>query len=209
MLRIHAWAGLPFVRLQHTVVFHLNPRETQVAEIGLRLPLRGGGDGILCRSASEPQRTVTLPPGGALTLAQQEDNHFRQLETGSGGPRVSEGERTEGWLTAESAAGGLGVAMRHMAEQHPTALQAGGGGIAAMPWHHPEGRLLSLERYSEEVAWHEGEGVYSDGTGAARTTELFAAWFAPETRRQPWGVCAACCGRPTRRSTRVICPDAR
>ena len=179
VLRIHAWAGQPFVRLQHTVVFHLNPRETQVAEIGLRLPLRDGGGGILCRSASEPHRAAALPPGGELLLAQQEDNHFRQLETGSGGPRVSEGERTEGWLTAESPAGGLGVAMRHMAEQHPTALQAGGGGIAAMPWHHPEGRLLSLERYSEEVAWHEGEGVYSDGTGAARTTELFAAWFAP------------------------------
>ena len=109
VVRIHAFAGQPFVRLQHTIVFHLNPRETQVAEIGLRLPLRDGGGAILCRSASEPHRAAALPPGGELLLAQQEDNHFRQLEAGSGGPRVSEGERTEGWLTAESAAGGLGV----------------------------------------------------------------------------------------------------
>ena len=177
VVRVHAFAGQPFVRLQHTVVFTLNPRETQVAEIGLRLPLPDGGGEILCRSAAEPHRAVALPAGGELLLAQQEDAHFRQIETGGDG-RVSEGERTKGWLTAESGAGGLGLAMRHMAEQHPTALRVAGGGIAAMPWHHPEGRLLSLGRYSEEVAWHEGEGVYSDGTGAARTTELFAAWFA-------------------------------
>ena len=97
-VRIHAFAGQPFVRLQHTVVFTLNPRETQVAEIGLRLALPDGGEGTVCRSASEPHRAVTLPPGGELLLAQQEDAHFRQIETGGEG-RVSEGERTEGWLT--------------------------------------------------------------------------------------------------------------
>ena len=66
-----------------------------------------------------------LPGGGELLLAQQEDAHFRQIETGGEG-RASEGKRTEGWLTAESGAGGLGLAMRHMAEQHPTALRVSG-----------------------------------------------------------------------------------
>ena len=158
VVRIHVFAGQPFVRLQHTVVFHLNPR----GDAGRRdrpAPAPGRWRRGGSSAGRRPSRSALrpCPPGGELLLAQQEDNHFRQLESGGDG-RVSEGERTEGWLTAESGAGGLGLAMRHMAEQHPTALRVSGGGIAAMPWHHPEGRLLSLERYSEEVAWHEGEG---------------------------------------------------
>ena len=179
VLRIHAYAGQPFVRLLYTVVFHLNPRETQVEELGLKLPM-GAGEGFVGRVAARPEVAVDLGPGGELLLAQQEDNHYRLFETTGGARRVSEGERTEGWLTRESDAGGLGVAMRHMAEQHPTALRANaGGGIDALVWHHPEGRLLSLARYSEEVAWHEGEGVYADGTGTAKTSELFVTWFPP------------------------------
>ena len=46
----------------------------------------------------------------------------------------------------------------------------------------PEGESLDLARYSEEVAWHEGEGVYSDGMGTARTRELFLTFFEPSER---------------------------
>ena len=127
VLRIHAYAGQPFVRLLYTVVFHLNPRETQVEELGLKLPM-GAGEGFVGRVAARPEVAVDLGPGGELLLAQQEDNHYRLFETTGGARRVSEGERTEGWLTRESDAGGLGVAMRHMAQQYPTALRATAGG---------------------------------------------------------------------------------
>ena len=33
--------------------------------------------------------------------------------------------------------------------------------------------VLSLKRYAEEVAWHEGEGVYADGTETAKSSEFF------------------------------------
>ena len=32
---------------------------------------------------------------------------------------------------------------------------------------------LRYARYAEEVAWHEGEGVYSDGLGSAKSSEFF------------------------------------
>ena len=57
VVRIHAFAGQPFVRLQHTVVFTLNPRETQVAEIGLRLPCPMAARG----SSAAPPRSRTEP----------------------------------------------------------------------------------------------------------------------------------------------------
>ncbi len=180
VLRIHVFADKAFVRLQHTIVFCLNPRETEVEELGLHLPLRAGTGAGTCR-AEQVDRVFPLGPGGELLLAQQADNHYRLLTSDAGATRVAEGERTQGWLTVEHEAGGVGVGLRHMAEEFPKALrvQAGAGGMDAMPWHDPAGGCLSLARYAEEIAWHEGEGVYADGTGTAKTTELFATWFAP------------------------------
>jgi hypothetical protein len=179
VLRIHAFAGQALLRLQYTVVFCLNPRETEVEELGLRLPLAEWEGRCECR-AEESNRTVELGPGGQLLLAQYEDDHYRLESTEGDQTRVAKGERTAGWLTREQGAGGIGVAMQHMAEEYPKALraQAAVGGLDVMPWHDPQGSRLSLARYAEEVAWHEGEGVYADGTGTAKTTEMAVTWFA-------------------------------
>jgi hypothetical protein len=177
VLRIHAFAGRPFVRLQHTIVFCLNPRETEVEELGLHLPLAAGEGPFSCR-AEQVDRVFDSSPGGQLLLAQKSDNHYRLLSNNGSQSRVAEGERTSGWLTREQEVGGLGVALHHMAEEYPKALRATGeGGIDALPWHDPDGGRLNLTRYAEEVSWHEGEGVYADGTGTAKTTELSVTWF--------------------------------
>ncbi|MBT6146882.1 MAG: hypothetical protein HOH74_15705, partial [Gemmatimonadetes bacterium] len=182
VLRIHAFAGQAFVRLQHTILFCLNPRETEVEELGLHLPLASGSGPQTCR-AEQVDRVFPFESAGELLLAQQADNHFRLLSSNGEQNRVAEGERTNGWLTREHAGGGLGVGLRHMAEEFPKALRARVasddvlGGIDTLPWHDPAGGHLRLTRYAEEVAWHEGEGVYADGTGTAKTTELFATWF--------------------------------
>ena len=179
VLRMHAYAGQPYLRLLHTVVMTLDPRQTEVEELGLSLPLATAGAGVRCRTAAQPECELEIDSGGGLVLAQREDNHYQLLE--QKGPRrvLVEGERTEGWVTLEGDHGGLGVALRHMAEEYPKALRlrAGSGGIDALLWSHPEGRRLPLSRYSDEVAWHEGEGVYADGTGTAKTSELFVTYF--------------------------------
>ena len=50
--------------------------------------------------------------------------------------------------------------------------------------HDPDGGRLSLARYAEEVAWHEGEGVYADGTGIAKTTECYVLYFEEDRREE-------------------------
>ena len=64
-----------------------------------------------------------------------------------------------------------GVALRHMAEEYPKALGASPSGIDIFLWHDPAGTPLNYARYAEEVAWHEGEGVYSDGLGSGKSSE--------------------------------------
>ena len=179
VLRIHVYAGQPFIRCLYTTVMTLNARETQIEELGLRWRLTETA-ALHCTAADEPATRMELLPGDKLKLAHRDDEHFAVTrETLESSQRVREGDHTEGWLMAESESGGVGVAMRHMAKQGPAALRVScDDGIEALPYHHPEGDRLQLARYSEDVAWHEGEGIYSDGTGTAKTTELFVTLFA-------------------------------
>jgi hypothetical protein len=171
--RIHAYAGQTFVRVLHTVVFIGNPRETEVEEIGLRIPLQLSGKPgyqIAGRRAMEGE----LADGDYWLLSQHSDNHFHLERQGSGRVRrLAEGERTEGWVAMEDGEMGVGVALRYMAEEYPKALGVDARGIDLFLWRDPEGKRLSFGRYAEEVAWHEGEGVYADGTGAAKSSEFF------------------------------------
>ena len=75
------------------------------------------------------------------------------------------------------------MACRNMAEEHPRAIEATGDGrVTLYARHDPDGGRLSLARYSEEVSWHEGEGVYADGTGIAKTSEFFVQYFEEKQR---------------------------
>jgi len=175
--RIYAYAGKEFVRVLHTVVVTCNPRETEVEEIGLRVPAFLDGRR---RYRLSGRREVAGELGMAdyLLLSQRLDNHFFLERQGSGRTRrLAEGERAEGWAVVENEKAGVGVALRYMAEEYPKALGVGGEGIDVFLWRDPEGKRLSCKRYAEEVAWHEGEGVYADGTGTAKTSEFFVAFF--------------------------------
>jgi hypothetical protein len=169
--RVYAYAGKAQVRVVHAVIFTCNPRETEVVELGVRVPLVVGG-----RYRLEVGRV--LGPGRYALLSQGSDNHFYLEEReGAEGVVRAEGERTAGWICAENERVGIGVALRYMAEEYPKALGVGDKGIDVYLWRDPEGKKLSLKRYAEEVAWHEGEGVYADGTGTAKSSEFFVDFY--------------------------------
>ena len=175
--RIYAYAGKAQVRVVHTVVATCNPRETEVEELGLRVPLSPAGRGTWRVGAGRVLTGPWVPERYAL-LSQRLDNHFCWEEY-EGVERTvrAEGERAAGWICAENDRGGVGVALRYMAEEYPKALGVGPHGVDVFFWRDPAGRQLSFKRYAEEVAWHEGEGVYADGTGTAKSSEFFVDFF--------------------------------
>ena len=70
-----------------------------------------------------------------------------------------------------------------MVEEYPRALEiTGDGRFTVYARHDPDGSRFSLARYAEEVAWHQGEGMYADGTGIAKTTEFYVHYFEEEQR---------------------------
>ncbi len=177
--RIYAFAGQTSLRVLHTVVVACNPRETEIREIALRVPASLSGP-IRFRVSSRLPEEGQLRPEESLLLSQRLDNHFRLDRRVAEQTRtVAEGERAEGWMTAEDARAGVGVALRHTAEEYPKALgtSGAGDGIDVYLYRDPDGAQLSLKRYAEAVSWHEGEGVYADGTGVARTSEFFVCFY--------------------------------
>ena len=198
--RIHAFAGHAFVRVLHTVVVACDPRQTELQELAVRIPLGApgarryqvGGDrapwkddlGDAAKGNDRPVEGV-LAPGDTLLLAQHHDRRFRlERRRGEGSEILEEGERAAGWALLAGEEAGVGVALRHIAEEYPKALGLDPGGIDLFLWKDPDGGRLDFRRYAEEVAWHEGEGVYSDGLGTARTSEFFLDFFRGEESGQ-------------------------
>ena len=175
--RIYAYAGQTQVRVVHTVIATCNPRETEVEELGLRVPILPEGSGTWRVGVDRVMAGPWVSERYTL-LSQRLDNHF-YWEEYEGVERTvrAEGERAGGWICAENDRVGVGVALRYMAEEYPKALGVGAQGIDVFFWRDPEGRRLSFKRYAEEVAWHEGEGVYADGTGTAKSSEFFVDFF--------------------------------
>ena len=170
--RIYAYAGRSELRVLHTVVAACNPRETEVEEIGLRVPASLSG-AVNYRVAASREIAGGAAAGESLLLSQRLHNHFRlERREGRRIGTLAEGDRTEGWVTCEDGRVGLGVGLRYMPEEFPKALGVSGvgDGIDVYCWKDPDGKRLSLKRYSEAVAWDEGEGVYADGTGTSKTT---------------------------------------
>jgi len=178
--RIYAYAGHAFLRILHTLIMTCNPRETEIDELAMHIPITLNGPERRYAYALNQLEQGTLNSGETLRISQRLDNHVQvHRHQGADSQVVSEGKRTDGWLTLDDGITGLGVAFRHMAEEYPKALEipVGAEGITAYFWRDPDGNRLSLSRYAEEVAWHEGEGVYADGTGLAKTSECFVCYY--------------------------------
>ena len=82
-------------------------------------------------------------------------------------------------MTVDDGRAGLGVGLRYMPEEFPKAIRANrpSPGVYLLLWKDSGHGRLAFNRYSEEVSWDEGEGVYSDGTGAAKTSEYLIHFF--------------------------------
>ena len=190
--RIHAYAGHAFVRLLQTHVFTCNPREVEIEDLALDIPAPFSRSGLQYAIGSCGDQTGgsigvetgTLDHGERLRLAQKMDNHVQVVHGRPGNERtIAEHTACEGWAMLDDGTSGVGVACRNMAEEYPGAIELSGDGrVAVYARHDPDGGRLSLSRYAEEVAWHEGEGVYADGTGIAKTTEFFVHYFTGDQR---------------------------
>ncbi len=184
--RIHAFAGQAFLRILQTHVFTCNPREVEIEDLALDVPTPFTGFSPDYGFGLNGIQAGTLDHGERLRVAQKEDNRVQVMHGQPGNERILvEDEACEGWTTLSDGTSGVGVACLNMAEEYPRAIEmTGDGRMTVYARHDPDGNRLSLARYAEEVAWHEGEGAYANGTGIAKTTESYVLYFGEDRREE-------------------------
>ena len=181
IIRLHFFAGQSQVRVLHTVIFAANPREVKVSEIGLRIPFTSGGK-TQYSLGSDKNRSENMKKG-FYYLAHQRSKCQYELDslTVNGDQKKNySGQQLDGWVEWSDDRKRVGVAIANMSEEYPKAFGVSHKGIDVFLWRSNNAEShLDYSRYSEEVAWHEGEGVYADGIGSAKTTE-YSLCFSPE-----------------------------
>ena len=184
--RIHAYDGQAFLRILQTHIFTCNPREVEIEDLALDVPGPFTGSGPDYAYGLNGVETGKLDRGERLCVAQKKDNQVQVMHGRPGIERIiAENEACEGWATLSDGTSGVGIACRNMAEEYPRAIEiTGDGRMTVYARHDPDGSRLSLARYAEEVAWHEGEGMYADGTGIAKTTEFYVLYYEEDRREE-------------------------
>ncbi len=164
VVRVHAYRGQPFVRMDYTFVNdHIEEVMTKIDSINLVFGLRDT-TGCHCLLDGKPARTGRI---------FQVDDRTYEID----GKTV--GERAAGWAAQGNEVAGLAVGVREFWQNWPKALEQRPGElrIGICP-HFPNGQYdgKPLKEESELYYYLRG-GHYTFKVGVAQTHELWATFF--------------------------------
>ena len=127
-LRVQAYAGQPYLRLEHTYTNDCGDSEfTSIRSLRLRVPLQpAGGDGHWSLGAT-PGHEGTFQDSSPATLVQHTDDRYT-IMPGGGGPAV-EGKRADGWSEWRSGGRRVTLAVRDFWQTYPKDLSVGRDGF--------------------------------------------------------------------------------
>ena len=135
--RFVAHAGLPWIRVLHTVIFCADSRETSIANVGWPIAIRGASGQV--RFGGDPRPIpLTLESGDTASLLQHEQDDFvlRRFRTATDGrpEPVASGMRAGGWAEATGSKAAVAIGLRDFAATYPRELTAELGGLALHLW---------------------------------------------------------------------------
>jgi len=127
-LRVQAYAGQPYVRLEHTFTNDSGDNEfTSIRSLTLRVPLQSArGDGHWSLGAT-PGQEGTFQDSSAASLQQHTDDHYTVGREG-GEPAV-EGQRALGWSQWRSDGRRVTLAVRDFWQTYPKDLTVTRNGL--------------------------------------------------------------------------------
>ena len=206
IVRIHAFAGQPHLRIEHTIIVDRDPENFSIKSIGLRHPI-----------AFTPRKGAT---GAALTIQDSLEypqyplfNQFKPAHRIWDGD--SDGKTIKPWRNWAHYAGdkkGVTIALRDAAKMYPAGWRVDydKSTFTAYPWPpHPDGRILDLRRldkrnppgydkykqsaeYKRKIAFVPAgmKPVGRNGAGVSRT-HAYTYFFHKDTRVRPADVGSA------------------
>jgi len=205
VVRIHAFAGKPYLKLYHTWIFTEDSRTTKIGDISLRLAFGGSAS----RGAFGTDPDYKKPPhavalrDSVVSLIQEDSDAF-SIKRGT--RTLSQGRRAGGWCAAWTPKAGVLLHLRDMWEMYPNELEIRPNsmavhfwpehgfsythkqhGIGRHRWPLSDGPIMDLQprEWVEQTMKTDREFVYGhdhiNAKGVARTHELWLLVTPPDT----------------------------
>ena len=153
VLRIEAYAGRPYVRMFHSVVFEqADPREVFVRRMGLRFPLALDADTLECRAGvQDGPRTISLSGDAGLRQTSHLNYELWRKADGERHREIRDSAHcSRGWLGVADGDAGLAVVVRDMWQDFPKELVVRKSGPDFEMGLWPESSpLMDVRRYSD------------------------------------------------------------
>lgn len=169
VIRVHACAGSPELRLQHSFIYAGKPKEDFIRAICLRFPLTTQGPASWALGG-EARHQGELAEGERVSLWETGPRKIYHLapytqdktvgytvtrRTGGGSREVAAGKEAAGWARLADARAGLQLAVRSFWQMHPKEIEADAGGLSLYLWPEQGNKVLDFRRRYDEV-----ENVY-------------------------------------------------
>ena len=191
IIRAHACAGQPELRILCTLVYAGNPKEDFVRALYLRVPWSETGtdwalggsrryDGRLAEG--ESVSLWEIGPDKFYHLAPYTEDKTVRYTVSEGDRQLGRGEEAAGWARIESPQAAMTVAMRDFWQMHPKELAVDPQGITVYFWPERGGKVLDLRRRSDEIdnVYHYDLSMWEyGGEGVALTQEMLLRFDPP------------------------------
>lgn len=165
-VRVHAWAGQPYVRVQHTFGNNNGASDfTSIKNLTLNLPLSGAG-----KRWAMANRSGTLKADAPVRLKQHRDDRF-VVE-----PNITKGRRAAGWAEWSDGQRVVTLAVRDLWQNYPKdlAVKADGFELGLCPPLKPDEYDDAKGTIDEHrIYYYLQGGVYKLRQGVSKTHDFW------------------------------------
>jgi hypothetical protein len=192
MVRAHAYAGRPELRIVHTFIYAGNPKQDFIRTLALRFPRQTSGEvawGLGGETALggklAPGETVSLYEIGPKKIYHLAPYTLDKIVTYSvvqGDREVAKGQEAAGWARLADPRAAMQLAVRNFWPMHPKELTIDRDGISVGLWPEHGGKVLDLRRRSDEIdnVYHYDLSLWPyGGEGLGLTHELLLRFGPP------------------------------
>lgn len=149
ILRLHLYAGRPFVRCFHTFVFDQSPDDFEIAKLGVDCRITAGSErGVWIGGTEGPlsgRRQGRMLQSDDRSCRVDLDGHVSQAS-----------ERTDAWAGVECERGCIGVVLRDAWKEYPKAITVSETGVNAELWAEGEACLSFAQPFREPAILFNG-----------------------------------------------------
>jgi len=178
--RVEAFAGQLFARVTHTLVLTNDTNEVWFKEIGWELAADGGErpEAVFGTSRDDFDKMQTLPVPAGGTVSMLQDQHYRfgagknhfvvSQVVGGQETRLAEGEECGDYAALLGQSGGLMMACKEAARQHPKEFAVGAGSIKVCLFSGNSGEELDFRMPTLVNKWNLAQWVEKSVSGYQR-----------------------------------------